>query len=173
MDARILPLASRRSVRNYTDAPVADADIQALLEAAMAAPSARATDPWHFIIVRDRPALADLAQILPYGQMLAHAPLGIIVCGELARANRQQLSYLLQDCSAATQNLLLAADLIGLGAVWLGVHPNEERVDGIRQRFDLPEGILPIAAIAIGHPAEKHAPRTRFTSAAVHHETWR
>jgi len=172
MNTKILPILSRRSIRKYTTQPVSDEAVHALLEAAMAAPSAMATDPWRFLVVRDRAALAALAEVLPHGKMLTEAALGIVVCGEPACAHRQELSYLLQDCSAAVENLLLAAHLLGLGAVWLGVHPNEDRVSGIRARFGVPQDILPLAAIAIGHPAEHPAPRTRFKTASVHVERW-
>lgn len=138
----------------------------------MAAPSAMAQDPWHFLVVRDRAALAALAEVLPHGKMLNDAALCIVVCGEQACAHRQELSYLLQDCVAATENLLLAANMLGLGAVWLGVHPNEDRVSGIRQYFGIPEAILPIAAISIGYPAEQPEARTRFNAAVVHTEQW-
>jgi len=172
MNTKILPILSRRSIRTYTRQPVTDDVVRALLEAAMAAPSAMATDPWRFLVLRDRAALSALADTLPHGKMLNEAPLGIVVCGELARAHRQELSYLLQDCSAAVENLLLAANLLGLGAVWLGVHPNEDRIAGIRSRFGVPENILPLAAIAIGHPAEHPAPRTRYNAAFVHNGQW-
>lgn len=165
-------ILSRRSVREYTDEPVSDSDLKAMLDAAMAAPSAMHTDPWHFIVLRNRAALDLLADGLPYGKMLKHAPLGIIVCGDMDKAHRGELSYLLQDCSAAIENLLLGAHLQKLGAVWLGVHPNEERMDYIRKNFEIPEGVLPLAAVAVGHPAEHPEPRTRYTDDAVHFERW-
>jgi nitroreductase len=173
MNTKILPILGRRSVRKYrAGEPVSHDDVQALLEAAMAAPSAMAQDPWRFLVLRERAALATLADWLPHGKMLNEAALGIVVCGDLARAHCQELSYLLQDCTAAVENLLLAAHLLGLGAVWLGVHPNEDRVAGIRQSFGMPDGILPVAAISIGHPAETPALRTRFNAAYVHAERW-
>ena len=174
MNESIMPILGRRSIRKYRDGePVGAEALQALLEAAMSAPSAMAQDPWRFLVLRERDALAALAEILPYGKMLNQAALGIVVCGDIARANRQQLSYLLQDCSAATENILLAAHLLGLGAVWLGVHPNEDRITGVRRRFGVPEDILPVAAISIGHPAEHPEPRTRYNPAFVHAERWR
>ena len=174
MNDKILTLLERRSVRVYRPGEaVGDDELRALLEAAMAAPSARACDPWRFLVVRERADLDALADLLPYGKMLRQAALGIIVCGDQAQANRQELSYLLQDCSAAVQNLLIAAHLLGLGAVWLGVHPNEDRVTGIRRLFGVPEAILPIAAISIGRPAETPAPRTRFNPDFVHDSRWR
>jgi nitroreductase len=172
MNDKILPLLGRRSVRAYTGEPVTDDEVRALLEAAMAAPSAMAKDPWRFLVVRDPAALAALAEGLPNGKMLAGAPLGIIVCGELAAAHRQELSYLLQDCSAALENLLLAAHLLGLGAVWLGVHPNADRVEHIRRLFGVPEEVLPVGAVAVGRPAERPPPRTRYNPTAVHAGRW-
>ncbi len=173
MNDKILSLLERRSVRVYRPGEaVSDDEVRALLEAAMAAPSARACDPWRFLVVRERADLDALADLLPYGKMLRQAPLGVIVCGDQAQANRQELSYLLQDCSAAVQNLLIAAHLLGLGAVWLGVHPNEDRVTGIRRLFGVPEAILPIAAISIGRPAETPAPRTRFNPDFVYNGRW-
>ena len=173
MTDKILPLLGRRSVRAYLpDAAVSEAELRALLEAAMAAPSAMARDPWRFLVLRERADLAALADLLPHGQMLRQAALGIVVCGDPAQAHRQELSYLLQDCSAAVENLLIAAHLLGLGAVWLGVHPNEDRVTGIRRQFGVPETILPIAAIAIGRPAEAPAPRTRFNPDFVRTGRW-
>ena len=172
MNEKVAPLLSRRSIRKYTGEPVTDDEVRALLEAAMSAPSAMATDPWRFLVLSDRASLSALAEILPHGKMLNDAALGIIVCGELACAHRQELSYLLQDCSAAVENLLLAAHLLGLGAVWLGVHPNDDRITGVRTRFGVPPEIVPIAAIAIGRPAEHPAPRTRYKETSVHIGQW-
>ncbi len=138
----------------------------------MAAPSAVAKDPWDFVVLRDREVLAKVTEGLPHGKMLADAPVGIIVCGNLNRSHDGQLSYMLQDCSAAIENLLLAVSTLGLGACWLGVHPREERIAHIRSVLKLPEGVIPVAAIAIGWPAESHGPRTRYRDDAVHFDTW-
>ena len=104
--------------------------------------------------------------------MLRQADAAIIVCGDLARAHRNQESYLIQDCSAAVQNILLAATTLGLGACWLGVHPNEERIGPIRQQFGIPAEITPVAVVALGRPAEFPEPRTRFRADAVHAGKW-
>ena len=162
----------RRSVRAYQARAVSDEALRDLLEAAMAAPSACGKDPWSFVVIRDSARLARLAEGLPNGKMLATAPLGIIVCGDLARAHDRQLSYLLQDCSAAIENLLLAASALGLGACWLGVHPREDRIRHLSAVLSLPADVLPVAAIALGWPVETPAPRTRYTEANVHRETW-
>ena len=172
MNVKLAPLFTRRSVRRYSGEPVTDAELRDLLEAAMAAPSAVARDPWHFVVVRGRAALDKLADVLPNGPMLRQADAAIVVCGDLARTHRNLESYLIQDCSAAVQNILLAASMLGLGACWLGVHPNEERMGPIRQQFGIPAAILPFAAIALGRPAEFPDPRTRFRAEAVHQGQW-
>jgi nitroreductase len=171
-NAKLAVLFGRRSIRIYRSGQVSDETIQTLLEAAMAAPSACAKDPWRFVVIRERATLARLTQALPNGQMLATAAVGIFVCGDLEAAHDRQLSYLLQDCSAAIENLLLAVHALGLGAVWLGVHPREDRIAQVRQVLHLPDGVIPVAGIALGHPGETKEPRTRFKSAFVHRETW-
>ena len=162
----------RRSVRSFKPDAVPDAMVHDLLEAAMAAPSARATDPWRFVVLRDQAVRRAIASKLPNGSMLTQAPLGLAICGELSAACDRQLSYMIQDCSAAMENLLLAADALGLGACWLGVHPREDRVAHLRTTLGLPEGVLPIAAVAVGWPADSPVPRTRFDNAKVHWDRW-
>ena len=120
----------------------------------------------------ERDLLTKIAAGLPNGGMLASASLGIVVCGDLRRAHDGQLSYLLQDCSAAIENLLLAASALGLGACWLGVHPREDRIAHLRSLLHIPPSIIPVSAIALGWPAETKPPRTRYREQAVHHETW-
>ncbi len=168
MDQALDFIWRRRSVREFTDAPVTEQQLQSLLEAAMAAPSACCKDPWEFLVLRDRETLKAVSECLPNGHFLAKAPLGIIVCGDIRRAHSESLSYLLQDCAAATENLLLAAPALGLGACWLGIHPREERITALRKLFRIPENIIPFGGIAIGIPAAEPSPRTRFNPAKVH-----
>lgn len=165
-------LLARRSIRKYTADPVDPVQIRTALEVAMAAPSAMHCDPWRFVIVTEQAARDTLADALPYGQMLRHAPAGIIVCGDIQAAHRNELSYMLQDVSASIENLLLALHAQGLGAVWLGIHPNADRVDAVKAAFNLPENIIPVSAIALGHPAEAPEARTRFDESKVHYGTW-
>jgi nitroreductase len=172
MNPKLDFLFSRRSVRVYQSKEVGDDMVRDLLEAAMAAPSAVAKDPWEFIVIRDRDMLAKVSEGLPNGKMLAKAAVGLIVCGNLGRAHDNQLSYLLQDCSAAIENLLVAAHSLGLGACWLGVHPREERMTHIRSLLSIPEQVIPVSAIAMGWPAQTPKPRTRYRDDAVHRETW-
>ena len=161
----------RRSIRAYTAQAVGDDAIQRLLEAAMAAPSAAATDPWRFVVIKNRAMLARIADALPYGKMMGSAALGMVVCGDLEAAHDKQLSYLLQDCSAAIENLLLCAHVLGLGACWLGVHPREQRVKALQEILALKASVIPVACIAIGYPAESKEPRTRFNPDYVRYET--
>jgi len=165
-------ILGRRSVRVYRPGEVSDEALRLMLEAAMAAPSAVAKDPWRFVVLRNRATLARVADVLPNGGMLRDAALGIIACGDLEVAHDRQLSYLLQDCSAAIENLLLAAHALGLGACWLGIHPREERIRKVSGILVLPASVIPVAGIAIGWPGEEKEPRTRYNPAYVHHEKW-
>jgi len=172
IDERLKFIFGRRSIRAYAPGEVSEAAITQLLQAAMAAPSAAAKDPWRFVVVKKREALAKIAAALPFGEMLAQASVGFVVCGDLDATHDRQLSYLIQDCSAAIENLLLSAHALGLGGCWLGVHPREERVQKLKDILGLPPSVIPIAAVAIGLPAEKKEPRTRFNPAFVHRDAW-
>lgn len=167
MDARLSPIFARRSIREFTAESVSEQDIQALLEAAMAAPSARNVKPWHFIVVTRRETLDRLARAHQFSDPLERAPLGIVVCGSPAESE-----YWVQDASAATENLLLAASMLGLGAVWMGIHPKPDREAYVRDVLGIPPTIIPLNLIAVGHPAEEKAPRTQFDPSRVHYERW-
>jgi nitroreductase len=172
MNPELNCIFSRRSIRKYLDKAVPGEMLDDLLQAAMAAPSAVAKDPWHFIVVQDRETLNKIADILPSGKMLRQATAAFIVCGDINKANIQAESYLLQDLSAATENILIAANILKLGTCWLGIHPREDRLSGIRQLFELPDNIIPMCGIAIGWPAEKPEARTRYRNERVHIEKW-
>ena len=163
---------SRRSVRKYENKEVPDEMIQDLLEAGMAAPSAVAKDPWHFIVVKNRATLDQMAEVLPSGQMLRQATAAFVICGDINQANLQHESYMLQDLSAAAENILIAANTMGLGTCWLGVHPRPERMEGIINLFSLPDHIIPMCGIAIGWPKDSPPARTRFNPEKVHREKW-
>jgi len=165
----IQTILARRSIRKYTVEPVSEADIETLLKAAMAAPSASNRKPWQFVVVTERQTLDGLAEVHPHGKMLFEASLCIAVCGDLTTYER----FWVQDCSAATENLLLAVTALGLGAVWLGVYPKEDRVAAVRQVLGMPETITPLNLISIGHPAEKKEPRTQYDETRVHRERWK
>ncbi len=165
MDERLHFIFARRSIREYTPEPVSDADVQALLEAAMAAPSARNSKPWHFIVVRERETLNRLAKSHQFADPLERASLGLVVCGVPAESE-----YWEQDTSAATENILLAATALGLGAVWMGIHPRPDREAYVRRVLGIPATVTPLNLIAVGHPAEEKPPRTQFDPARVHYE---
>ena len=162
----------RRSIRVYAPGDVPDTDVQLMLEAAMAAPSAVAKDPWRFVVVRSQQVRNELVKELPNGAMLADAPLGIVVCGDLEQAHDRQLSYMLQDCSASIENLLLAVHALGYGACWLGVHPRDNRVRHVSRVLGLPPLVIPVGIMAIGRSGEQKDARTRFNQAFVHKERW-
>lgn len=172
MNQKLAFIFSRRSVRKFEDREVPAAMLQDMLEAGMAAPSAVAKDPWHFIVLREKAELNRLADLLQHGQMLRQAGAAFVVCGDIRQAHDQQESYLLQDLSAATENILLAANALGLGTCWLGVHPRPERMEGIKKLFQLPDNIIPMCGIAIGWPAEPPPARTRFNPDKVHQGRW-
>lgn len=163
-------LMTRRSIRKYTAESVPESLIKTILEAAMMAPSAGNQQPWQFILVRKKPTLQAIADSHPHAAMLREAPLAIVVCGDLRLEKHP--GYWIQDCSAATENLLLAAHALGLGAVWLGVYPRQERVDAIRNLFHLPEFIMPLAVVAVGYPAENKSIPQRFDPEKLHDEQW-
>ncbi|MEZ4528864.1 MAG: nitroreductase family protein [Desulfobacterales bacterium] len=163
-------LHTRRSIRKYTAQPVSDADIQKILEAAMMAPSAGNAQPWQFIVVRDRQKLAEVKNVNPFAQMAEEAPLGILVCGDL-RLEKYE-GFWVQDCAAAMQNLLLAAHGLGLGAVWTGIYPKEERTQGFRRLFGLPEKVIPLGFAVIGHPDQEIRSESRYRDERVHHDRW-
>ena len=163
-------ILSRRSIRRYTAEPVSEETIKQLLEAAMSAPSANNRQPWQFVVIDDRELLDAITEVHRYAQMLKEAPLAILVCGDLQRAKRQ--GYWVQDCSAATENLLLAAHALGLGAVWLGVYPNEQRLVGVRRLLRLPEQLEPFILISLGQPAEQKPPSARDDAERGHRNQW-
>lgn len=168
MNPKLSAIFARRSIRKYTEKAIPENILRDLLEAAMSAPSAVAKDPWEFIVLTDKTLMTSVAEALPNGKMLPSAAAGIIVCGDISKAHGNELSYLLQDCSAAIENILLAATMLNLGACWLGVHPRQERIEHIKKLFRLPDKIIPVSVIALGYPDEQKEPRTRFDSKKIH-----
>lgn len=168
MDA-IEAILSRRSIRRYTSQKVSGQLIKELLEAAMSAPSASNEQPWHFIIINEPKILEDIPKFHPYSGMLREAPLAFLVCVDLDLGTE---GFLIQDGSAATENLLIAAHAKGLGAVWLGIYPLKERTTGMRKLLAIPERILPLSLIAIGYPAERIPRENRYQPSRVHNNRW-
>ena len=163
-------IQSRRSVRKYQDKAVPQEWIDQLLAAAMAPPARANQQPWQFIVVDDRGLLAEVARINPNAHMAAHARLGIVVCGDMSL--EKSPGFWVVDCAAATQNLLLAAHALGLGGVWIGVYPRQERMDGLRRLFALPEHVIAHSMAVLGFPAEQPPPAHRFRPDRVRRNVW-
>ncbi len=161
---------ARRSIRKYKSKPVERDKVEKLLAAAMAAPSAGNGQPWHFVVIDERDTLNRITEFHQYSQMLKEAPLAVVVCGDTG--NERYSGFWVQDCAAATQNILLEAYELGLGTVWLGVYPNESHISNMRNLLNLPEEVFPLAIVAVGYPDEQKEPADRYTSEKVHWNGW-
>ncbi len=162
-------ILTRRSIRKYTKQPVPDEVLKELLEAGMYAPSAVNRQPWCFVVINDRKIMNEIPKYHTSSQMLREAAVAILVCCD---SDLQLGEPDVQDCSAATQNILLAAHAKGLGAVWLGVYPAEPVVMAIKKLLNLPEHIIPISLISIGYPAEQKPRPDRYRADKVHYNRW-
>jgi nitroreductase len=170
MDA-LTTIFSRRSIRLYTAKPVSREMVNEILRAAMSAPSAGNERPWHFIVLTDRNILDAIPKFHPYSAMLKHAQVAILVCGDLTLEKNK--GYWTLDCAAATENVLLAAHAKGLGAVWCGVYPTEDRVANLKKLLSLPEHVVPFSLVPLGFPAEEKQAPDRFDGSRVHENRWR
>jgi nitroreductase len=159
---------TRRSIREFADEPVSDKQVEAMLKAGMAAPSAQNLQPWHFVVVRKRKKLDALAEVHKYAYMLARAPLAIVVCGDEEVSSK----HWVEDTCAATQNILLAATALGLGGVWVSIYPKNKHQKYVRELLDIPDYVGVLCALAVGHPAEKKKARTQYDPERVHQEEW-
>lgn len=167
-------ILSRKSVRSFTDAPVSREQIDTLMRAAMAAPTGKDMRPWKFVVVTDPAAMKALADELPRAKMLQEAPMAVAVCGDLSVTDQdgKPSTNWTFDCSAATENLLLAAEAMGLGAVWTGVYPYDERVTAVKKALLLPDHIVPLALIPVGHPKGDPQPKDKYDAQNVHFNQW-
>lgn len=163
---------NRRSVRKYTGESVSSEHEETLLSAGFSAPSAHNSRPWEFIVVRNKERLEALSEVRTYWKMLKSADLAIIVCGNLTEYKGSTKEFFVQDCSAATQNILIAAEGLGLGAVWLGCYPTKEGPEGVARVLDIPEGIIPLSVISVGHPAEHAKPHPEIVREHVHYDKY-
>jgi nitroreductase len=169
MDA-IEAIINRRSIRKYKKKAIDDSLIKELLEVGMSAPSAGNEQPWHYIVIDNRKILNDIPSFHPYSEMLKDAPLAILVCLDSNLEKHKGMG--IQDCSAATENILIAINAKGLGAVWLGIYPREERIKGMRRLLDIPDNIIPFSLISIGYPSEKKQKENRYNKSRVHYNQW-
>jgi nitroreductase len=168
MDA-IETILTRRSIRHFSSTPISDEEVHTLLKAAMFAPSAGNTQPWHFVVISDRALLDAIPTFHTASSFIKEAPLAILVCADedIARPGRWMM-----DCSAAAENILLAAHALGLGACWIGIQPEAVRIDGILRLIRLPEEVLPLCLIAVGHALGETPLVDRFRPERVHHNHW-
>ncbi|MBM6991646.1 MAG: nitroreductase family protein [Prevotella sp.] len=166
-------IMTRASVRAYKAQPVEDAKITALLKAGMAAPTAADKRPWRFVAVTDKDQLTALSEVNPHAQLISKAPLVIVVCGDMRKTmDGEGRDNWILDTSAASENILLAAHALGLGAVWTGVYPVKDRVKGISEVLELPEEVVPLSAIAIGYPAQKVTPKNKWDEDNVSYDAY-
>ncbi len=160
-------IMKRRSIRRYVDRPVEPEMLNMLLQAAMAAPSAMNSQPWEFVVVTEKEKMDQLRSVLLFGQY--NAPAAIIVCGSSKVAgNAAHNLFWVQDCSAALENILIAAAGMGLGTVWIGTHPVKPNVDAVRMVLKIPRRITPLGVVYVGYPAEEKRPRTQYKEERVH-----
>jgi len=167
-------ISTRTSIRKFdATKPVEDEKVEKMLRAAMCAPTAMDKRPWEFIIVKDPAKLAELAARLPYSRVGNGAQLAIVVCGSLDNGlPGRGKEYWIHDCSAATMNLLLAAHAQGLGAVWTGVFPGEDRIAAVREILSIPDGYMPLNVIPVGYPAENPPAKDKWNPAKIHYDKW-
>ncbi|MBW6410879.1 nitroreductase family protein [Clostridium weizhouense] len=163
-------ILNRKSIRKYKDTHVNDEIIEELLKAGMAAPSAGNEQPWEFIVLRDKEIMRKITEVHPYSRMLLNADVAIVVCGDESKEKFK--GFWVQDCSAATENILLAAEDKGLGAVWLGVYPIADRIDPIKKLLNLPDSVIPLSIIPVGYPDEQKESVDRFNKSRVHYDRW-
>lgn len=166
-------ILNRKSVRKYTKEEVKKEQLEMLVRAGMAAPSARNSQPWLFFVINDRAILDNLAKQLPNAKMLLNAKAAIVVCGNLQKAlEGDGREFWVQDCSAATQNILLTAESMGLGAVWTGAYPRKETVNIIKVELGLPEHIVPLNVIPIGWQTGEEKPKQKYTEENIRWNKW-
>lgn len=161
---------TRRSIRKYLPDPISQEDLDRILGAGMSAPSAGNSQPWRFIVVRDQAARQSIAELHPYAKMAAGAPLSVAVCAD-TQAEKYP-GFWVQDCSAAIQNMLLAARGLGIGSVWTGIYPVQERVAAFAEFFRLPAHIVPLGIVVLGYADQPFTEHNRYDGRKVFEEKW-
>lgn len=161
-------IQNRKSVREFIKGrPIDQTDLTTIIKAGMAAPSGKDIRPWEIVVIDNKDIMEKMAAKLPTAKMLADAPMAIVVCGDSTRS-----SYWYLDCSAVTQNILLAAEALELGAVWTAAYPYQDRMNIVSENIGLPSHILPLAVIPIGHPAKKQSPKNKYDESKIHINKW-
>jgi len=165
-------ILARQSIRKYTDQPITDEQIHTLLAAGMSAPSAHNEAPWYFLVLNERMLLNEIPKVHPHAQMLKWAQTAILVCADLNLEKDKGSGYWIQDCAAATENILIAAHAMGLGACWVGIHPRPERKEALQKVCHLPENVVAFSMVALGVPDEVKVPSDRFNPERVCYNRW-
>lgn len=166
-------IMNRKSIRQFSGDAVSREDLDTILRAGMAAPSAMNYQPWMFLVIDNRELMDKIAEVHPYAKMLKTAGAAIIVCADKERFIKPPMTdFWVQDCSAVTQNILLAVEDLGLGAVWCGVYANPALADQFKSYLDLPENIIPFSLIPIGHPVGEHHARDKYDASRIHWNQW-
>ncbi len=163
---------SRKSVRNFTGEAVSKADLDKIVRAGMAAPTAVNMQPWSFVVITDRKTLDDLAKGLPYAKMLSKAGAAIIVCTEPKSAFDRSTDFAVIDASLAGENILLAIEALGLGGVWTAAYPDKDRIEHVRKVLKIPEDIIPLTVIPVGYPTGEDKPKDKYKKEKIHWDRW-
>jgi len=163
-------ILTRRSVRKYLNKKISNGIIKELIEAGISAPSAGNQQPWHFIILDDHNIINKILDFHPHAKMLPNAQKAILVCGDLDLETNK--GFWIQDCSAATENILIAARAKGLGSCWLGVYPREDRVNGFRELLKIPKNVIPFSLISLGYTNVEQSKVNRYNNARIHLNKW-
>jgi nitroreductase len=163
---------NRKSVRHFQSGDVKKEDLQEMIKAGMAAPTARDLRPWQFLVITEKEILQKLADELPYAKMLHDVPAAIVVMGDATVKSPSGQSYWLQDTCAATENILLAAEALGLGAVWTALYPYEDRMDPVVEACKIPEHLVPLNIIPVGIPEGTDKPKDKWEPEKIHWNAW-
>jgi nitroreductase len=161
---------TRRSVRSFTGEVIGEEDLKTVLKAGFAAPSAHNYQPWHFIVIKSTETLEKMAEFHTYGKMLPKAGCGIVVCGD--KEKQSEIGFLVEDCSAAIENMLLAAHGLGYGAVWCGLYPMSQLVENTKKLLNLPDNMIPVGVMPIGHKKDDRKPIDKYDESKIHIDKW-
>jgi nitroreductase len=168
MNETLKTIYQRKSVRNFTDKEVTKEQLETIIKAAMAAPTAINAQPWQFLVVTDKELKAKYAEGNFQADMVKKCSALVVICGDKTLGNERSWTYWDQDCSAATENLLLAVESIGLGAVWTGVYPGEDRMKTVKERFELPDNVVPLCVVLVGYPDGTDKPKDKWKPERIH-----
>ncbi len=168
----VFVIRNRKSVRDYTGQVIDRETLHTILRAGMAAPTAVNMQPWSFIAVTDREILMELCEALPYAKMLDRAGAAVVVCAIRGKAYEKRFEFAVIDCTCASENILLAAEALGLGAVWTAAYPYDDRMEVVRKILNIPEEVTPLNVIAVGYPAGENKPVDKYSPGNIHWERW-